>query len=319
MIKIFLSGHSGMVGTALAKRLESLPHIELIKRTRHELDLTDQKQVRQFFASEKPDYVIMAAAKVGGIEANNKMPAEFIYENIQIQSNIVSSAHLSDVQRLIFLGSSCIYPKSSKQPIAEEQLLSGKLEPTNEAYAIAKISGIKMCESYNRQYGRDYRCIMPTNLYGPADNFHYENSHVIPGLMRRIYEAKIKAGKQVVIWGSGKPKREFLHVQDLADATVFILNIEKDKYWQVVSPRCSHLNVGSGIEISISQLAGMIKEIVGYEGKLVFDSQRPDGMMRKVMDTSKMNSLGWTHSITLSDGLKKTFNWFEKNFENIRK
>ena len=318
-MKVFLSGHSGMVGAALTERLESLPHIELLKRTRYELDLTDQKRVTQFFAREKPDYVIMAAAKVGGIEANNKMPAEFIYENIQIQSNIISSSHLSGVQRLIFLGSSCIYPKSSKQPIEEEQLLSGKLEPTNEAYAIAKISGIKMCESYNRQYGRDYRSIMPTNLYGPGDNFHYENSHVIPGLMRRIYEAKIKAEKQVVIWGSGKPKREFLHVQDLADATVFILNIETDKYWQAVSPRCSHLNVGSGIEISISQLAGMIKEIVGYEGKLVFDIQRPDGMMRKVMDTSKMNSLGWTHSITLRDGLKKTFKWFEKNFENIRK
>ena len=312
MKKIFVAGHRGMVGSAICRQLEKKSDVEIITCNREELDLCDQRAVHQFMKSEKPDEVILAAAKVGGIHANNTYPAEFIYQNLQIQSNVIHAAHINDVQKLLFLGSSCIYPRSVKQPMREDALLTGILEPTNEPYAIAKIAGIKMCESYNRQYGRDYRSVMPTNLYGPGDNYHAENSHVVPALIRRFHEAKLSNEGEVVVWGSGAPMREFLYVDDMAEASIYIHNINKQRYEEITSPMLSHINIGSGIDIKISELANMIKNVVGYRGRIVFDSKKPDGTKRKLMDISSIKQLGWISKTNLSTGLSKTYEHFCK-------
>lgn len=282
-----------MVGSAICRRLENIENVEILKVPRTELDLCDQQRVFQFFKCEKPDEVIIAAAKVGGIYANHTYPAEFICQNLQIQTNIIHASHLNDVNKLLFLGSSCIYPKNSEQPMKETELLSGWLEPTNEPYAIAKIAGIKMCESYNRQFGRDFRCLMPTNLYGPGDSYHYENSHVVPALIRRFHEAKVSHLKSINIWGTGRQKRDFLCVDDLADASVYLFNLEKSIYLSGTRPTCSHVNIGSGKEISIMELATIIREIVGFEGKINCDTSKPDGVRVKKLDTTLAKSLGW--------------------------
>ena len=312
MNKIFVAGHRGMVGSAICRQLEKKSDVEITTCNREELDLCDQRAVHEFMKSEKPDEVILAAAKVGGIHANNTYPAEFIYQNLQIQSNVIHAAHINDVQKLLFLGSSCIYPRSVKQPMREDALLTGILEPTNEPYAIAKIAGIKMCESYNRQYGRDYRSVMPTNLYGPGDNYHAENSHVVPALIRRFHEAKLSNEGEVVVWGSGAPMREFLYVDDMAEASIYIHNINKQRYEEITSPMLSHINIGSGIDIKISELANMIKNVVGYRGRIVFDSKKPDGTKRKLMDISSIKQLGWISKTNLSTGLSKTYEHFCK-------
>ncbi len=317
-MRIFVAGHRGMVGQAICRQIIDEGDHELITRTRQELDLTNQADVAAFFQKEKPDAVILAAAKVGGIHANNTYPAEFIYENIQIQNNVIHQAHLADVQSLLFLGSSCIYPKFAAQPMSESELLTGTLEPTNEPYAIAKIAGIKMCESYNRQYGRDYRAVMPTNLYGPGDNFHPENSHVVPALIRRFYEAKLENTPEVVVWGTGTPKREFLDVDDMASASLFVMGLDKSTYEANTEDMLSHINVGTGKEVSIGELAETIKEVVGYEGKLTFDTSKPDGTPRKLLDVDRLKSMGWTYDIDLREGLEKAFNWFLKNQDNFR-
>ena len=312
-LKIFIAGHKGMVGSALFRYLKK-EEVELITKDKKELNLTNQQDVQNFFKSQKIDQVYLAAARVGGIYANNTYPAEFIYQNLTIQTNIIHSAFMSGVKKLLFLGSSCIYPKNSDQPIKEEELLTGKLEPTNEPYAIAKIAGIKMCESYNRQYGInygiDFRCIMPTNLYGPGDNYHSENSHVVPALIFRFHTAKIKKLPNVTIWGTGKPKREFLYVDDMAKASIYLMNLEKKDYYKQTQPMCSHINVGSGHDLTIKELANTIKKIVGYEGKLIFDQTKPDGIMRKFLDTSKIDNLDFKSQVSLTDGLTKTY----KNF-----
>lgn len=312
-LKIFVAGHKGMVGSSLLKFLEK-DDVELITKNKSELNLLNQQDVQYFFKNQKIDQVYLAAARVGGIYANDTYPAEFIYQNLNIQTNVIHSAFMGGVKKLLFLGSSCIYPKYSNQPIKEEDLLTGKLEPTNEPYAIAKIAGIKMCESYNRQYGEnygvDFRCIMPTNLYGPGDNYHPENSHVVPALISRFHAAKINKSPSVTIWGTGKPKREFLYVDDMAKASIYLMNYEKKLFYKQIQPMCCHINIGSGYDLSINDLANKIKKTVGYEGKIVFDQNKPDGIKRKFLDTSKMNNLGFKSEVNLTDGLAKTYKDF---------
>lgn len=314
--KIYVAGHRGMVGSAIIRNFEESGNLSdnMITRSHSELDLTNQSDVKNFFKSEQPDEVYLAAAKVGGIHANNTFPAEFIYENLMIQNNVIDAAFRSGVKKLLFLGSSCIYPKLAKQPMDEAELLTGKLEPTNEPYAIAKIAGIKLCESYNRQYGVshgiDYRSVMPTNLYGPGDNYHPENSHVIPALIRRFHEAKLDNRDEVTVWGSGKPLREFLHVDDMAAASVFVMKLEKSVYDQHCLPMQEHINVGSGQEVSIGELAKLIAEAVGFKGRIEFDLSKPDGTPRKLMDSNLLNKLGWQAKINLTEGLKNTYKKF---------
>lgn len=312
--KIYVAGHRGMVGSAIVRALRARGQTNLVTRTHAELDLTDQAAVRAFFAAEKPDQVYLAAAKVGGIHANNTYPADFIYENLMIEANVIDAAFRNGVTRLLFLGSSCIYPKLVPQPMREDALLTGVLEPTNEPYAVAKIAGIKLCESYNRQYGAshgvDYRSVMPTNLYGPGDNYHPENSHVIPALIRRFHEAKVQAAPDVTIWGSGTPKREFLHVDDMAAASIHVMTLDKATYDRHTQPMLSHINVGSGSEIDIRGLAETIGRVVGYRGTIVFDASRPDGTPRKLMDSARLNALGWHHTVALEDGLTSTYEDF---------
>jgi GDP-L-fucose synthase len=310
--KIYVAGHRGMVGSAIVRVLQKQGHDNIVVRTHAEMDLTDQAAVRAFFESEKPDQVYLAAAKVGGIHANNTYPAEFIYQNLMIEANIIQAAHANKVQRLLFLGSSCIYPRAVSQPMSEDALLTGVLEATNEPYAIAKIAGIKLCESYNRQYGCDYRSVMPTNLYGPGDNYHPENSHVIPALIRRFHEAKINNAKNVVIWGSGTPRREFLYVDDMAAASVYVMNLDKVAYDQHTQPMLSHINVGFGSDITINELAELIGKTVGYQGEITFDSTRPDGTPRKLMDGSRLNKLGWSAQVNLETGLSTAYQDFFK-------
>jgi len=316
--KIFVAGHRGMVGSAIVRQLEAKGYTNIITRTRDELDLTNQQAVHDFFQREKIDQVYLAAAKVGGIVANNTYPAEFIYENLMIQCNIIHSAHLANIQHLLFLGSSCIYPKLAEQPMKETALLTGTLEETNEPYAIAKIAGIKLCESYNRQYGRDYRSVMPTNLYGSHDNFHPENSHVIPALLRRFHEAKVDGDKEVIAWGSGKPMREFLYVDDMADASIHVMNLNKSSYDENTEPMLSHINVGTGVDCTIRELVETVAKVVGFEGEVEFDSTKPDGAPRKLMDVNRLKSLGWRYSVSLEDGLAMSYEWFVENQEKFR-
>lgn len=301
-----------MVGAALVRRLLSAGHTNIVTRTHAELDLSDQAAVQRFFAAEKPTHVYLAAAKVGGIHANNTYPADFIYQNLMIEANVIHAAHIHGVQRLLFLGSSCIYPKAVAQPMREDALLTGVLETTNEPYAIAKIAGIKLCESYNRQYGRDYRSVMPTNLYGPGDNYHPENSHVIPAMIRRFHEAKQNGQPEVTIWGSGTPKREFLYVDDMASASIHVMNLSPDVYQKNTSPMLSHINVGCGEDLSILELAEMVSEVVGYKGNITLDRSKPDGTMRKLMDNTRIHSLGWRASVDLRTGLHKAYEDFKK-------
>jgi len=312
--KIFIAGHKGMVGSALV-RLLKIKKVKIITKEKKELNLLNQKKVQAFFKNNKIDQVYLAAAKVGGIHANNTHPAEFIYENLMIQNNVIHSAFLSGVKKLLFLGSSCIYPKNSKQPMKEEELLTGKLEPTNEPYAIAKIVGIKMCESYNRQYanshGIDYRCVMPTNLYGPGDNYHPENSHVVPGLIRRFHDAKVNNLKFVKIWGTGSPLREFLHVDDMARASIQIMNLHKKKYNKIVKPM-SHINIGSGQEITIKDLAKKIKKILDFKGQIKFDKTKPNGTLRKITNIRRLIKIGFKHKIDLEEGLEQAYLDFKK-------
>jgi GDP-L-fucose synthase len=312
--KIYIAGHNGMVGSAIIRRLRELGYQQLITQTRSELDLTNQEAVSNFIKNERPNQIYIAAARVGGIHANATYPANFIYENIMIEANIIHQAFTYGVKKLLFLGSSCIYPRLAKQPMSENSLLTGKLEPTNESYAIAKIAGIKLCEGYNRQYGDklniDYRSVMPTNLYGPGDHYYSENSHVIPALITRFHEAKTHGLNEVVIWGSGKAKREFMHVDDLADAAVFIMHLEKEKYYKETSLMESHVNLGFGDDISIKSLAKKIARIVGYKGIINFDISKPDGAPRKLMDSSKINKLGWLPKINIEEGLHKTYKEF---------
>ncbi len=313
--RIFLAGHNGMVGGALMRLLSANSDNQIITASRTELDLLNQNSVNTFFVNNQFDQVYLAAAKVGGIHANNTYPANFIYENLAIQTNVINAAHKSGVQKLLFLGSSCIYPRLAEQPMSESILLSGPLEPTNEPYAIAKIAGIKLCESYNRQYGRDYRSVMPTNLYGPGDNFHPENSHVIPALMRRINEAKLRRDEEVVIWGSGKPMREFLHVDDMVAACVHVMNLNFTVWQANTKPTLSHINVGVGKDTTIRELAEMLSNIICYKGRIVFDSTRPDGPPRKLLDIKLIQNLGWNPVIDLESGLKQTYEWFKTNIE----
>ena len=313
MKRIFVAGHRGMVGSAICRQLEKKSDVEIITCNREELDLCDQRAVHQYLKSEKPDEVILAAAKVGGIHANNTYPAEFIYQNLQIQNNVIHAAHTNDVQKLLFLGSSCIYPRAVAQPMREDALLSGILEPTNEPYAIAKIAGIKMCESYNRQYCRDYRSVMPTNLYGPGDNYHPENSHVVPALIRRFFRAKENDLNEVVVWGSGTPMREFLHVDDMADASLFVHNLDQIIYTDNTQPMLSHINVGTGVDITIKELSQTVKSVVGFEGDIVFDRTKPDGTPRKLMDVQLLSRLGWDAKIDLRAGLVTAYQDFLEN------
>lgn len=320
MKTVFVAGHRGMVGAAIVRNLEKRGgDVFIITRTRSELDLTSQAAVSQFFAENNIDEVYLAAAKVGGIHANNTYPAEFIYENLMIEANIVHAAHANDVQKLLFLGSSCIYPKLAEQPMTEKALLTGTLEETNEPYAIAKIAGIKLCESYNRQYGRDYRSVMPTNLYGPNDNFHPENSHVIPALLRRFHEATQRGDAEVVAWGSGKPMREFLHVDDMAAASIHVMQLDKAVYDEKTEPMLSHINVGTGVDCSIKELVETVAKVTGFTGEIVWDTTKPDGAPRKLMDVSLLRKLGWEYNIELSEGLKDTYDWFTQHQEQSRK
>ena len=316
--RIFVAGHRGMVGSAIVRRLQALGYSNLITRGREELDLVDQAAVNAFFAENKIDQVYMASAKVGGIHANNTYPAEFIYQNLMVEANIIHAAHCNDVNKLLFLGSSCIYPKFAEQPMKEEALVTGVLEPTNEPYAVAKIAGIKLCESYNRQYGRDYRSVMPTNLYGPNDNFHPENSHVVPALLKRFHEATQRGDDEVVIWGSGKPQREFLHVDDMAAASVHVMELDDETYQAHTQPMLSHINVGTGVDCSIRELAETIARVTEYQGQLTFDSSKPDGTPRKLMDVSRLRALGWQSSISLEDGLRDAYRWFVENQHQAR-
>ena len=308
--KIYIAGHRGLVGSAIVRKLEKRGFSNLLMRTHKELDLTNQAQVQVFFKQEKPDYVILAAAKVGGIHANNTYPADFIYQNMMIEANVINSAYESKVKRLLFLGSTCIYPKAVEQPMREDVLLTGVLEPTNEPYALAKIAGIKLCESYNRQYGTDFRSVMPTNLYGINDNFHPENSHVIPALMRRFHEAKLNNDAEVVVWGTGKAMREFLYVDDMAQASLFVLELDKKTYQANTKPMLSHINVGTGKDITIREMAETMKQVVGFKGGLTFDVTKLDGAPRKLIDVTRMENMGWEYSVDLQEGLKKTYNWY---------
>jgi GDP-L-fucose synthase len=315
-LKIFIAGHKGMVGSALVRLLQ-IQNVELITKNRKELDLLKQQDVQDFFKHTKIDQVYLAAAKVGGIYANNTYPADFIYQNLMIQTNVIHGAFLGGIKKLLFLGSSCIYPKDANQPIKEEELLTGKLESTNEPYAIAKIAGIKMCESYNRQYGKshniDYRCIMPTNLYGPGDNYHPENSHVIPALIYRFHEAKVNNLSKVIIWGTGTPKREFLYVDDMAKASIHLMNLDKKTYSEQVASMCSHINVGSGQDLTIKDLAETIKEVVGFKGAIHFNTTKPDGSLRKFLDSKRINNFGFKPAVSLKDGLAKTYQDYSKS------
>ena len=316
--QVFVAGYRGMVGSAIVRKLEQDPSVDIITRGRSELDLTNQAQVQQFFAETPIDQVYLAAAKVGGIHANNTYPADFIYQNLMIEANVINAAHQNNVQRLLFLGSSCIYPKHAEQPMREDALLTGVLEETNEPYAIAKIAGMKLCESYNRQFGRDYRSVMPTNLYGINDNFHPENSHVIPALIRRFHEAKQQGAPTVTAWGTGTPMREFLFVDDMADACVFVMNLSTEAYQQETQPMLSHINVGTGEECSINELAQTIASVVGYEGKIKCDASKPNGAPRKLMDVSRLEKLGWKSKTCLEEGLKNTYAWMLKNEQCFR-
>jgi GDP-L-fucose synthase len=313
--KIYIAGHRGLVGSAIVRQLELRGFANLIMRTHKELDLTNQAQVQSFFAQEKPDYVILAAAKVGGIHANNTYPADFIYQNMMIEANVINSAYESKVKRLLFLGSTCIYPKAVEQPMREDALLTDVLEPTNEPYALAKIAGIKLCESYNRQYGTDFRSVMPTNLYGINDNFHPENSHVIPALMQRFHQAKVDNDAQVVVWGTGNAMREFLYVDDMAQASLFVLELDEQTYKANTQPMLSHINVGTGKDVTIREMAQTIKRVIGYKGRVVFNTLKPDGAPRKLIDVSRLSNMGWKYSVDLEDGLEETYKWYLK--ENV--
>jgi nucleoside-diphosphate-sugar epimerase len=317
MMRIYLAGHRDMVGSAILRRLNARraagENLTLFTRTHAELDLTDQAAVRAFMQSEKPNVVILAAAKVGGIHANNTYPAEFIHDNLMIEANVIDAAYRAGVRRLLNLGSSCIYPREAPQPMAEDALLTGPLEPTNEPYAIAKIAAIKLCESYNRQYGTDFRSVMPTNLYGPGDNFHPENSHVLPALIHRFHEAVEDGHDEVTIWGSGTPRREFLHVDDMAEACLFVLDLDRATYEANTQPMLSHINVGTGRDISIMELARLVAEITGFEGRITTDPSKPDGTPRKLLDISRLSNLGWRARIELREGIADTYNWFLSN------
>jgi GDP-L-fucose synthase len=308
--RVFVAGHRGMVGSAIVRKLQEHGYSNIVTRTRNDLDLVRQADVKTFFAKERIDQVYLAAAKVGGIHANNTYPAEFIYQNLMVEANVIHEAWRAGVKKLLFLGSSCIYPRLAPQPMAENMLLTGVLEPTNEPYAIAKIAGVKICESYNRQYGTDYRSVMPTNLYGPGDNYHSENSHVIPGLLRRFHEAKQNAAPEVLIWGTGAPMREFLYVDDMAEACLHIMELDPESYARNTQPMLSHINIGTGEDLSIQDLAKTIGEIVGYQGRIAFDTSKPDGAPRKLMDVARMKSLGWRPQVGLRDGLALAYSDF---------
>ncbi|MBI4921523.1 MAG: GDP-L-fucose synthase [Devosia nanyangense] len=316
-MKIFVAGHRGMVGSAILRRLVA-QEAEVVTRDRTALDLTDGSQVRRFLQTERPDAMVLAAAKVGGILANNTYPAEFIYQNLMIEANVIHQAFEAGVQRLLFLGSSCIYPRAAAQPMAEGALLTGTLEPTNEPYAIAKIAGLKLCESYNRQYGTDYRSVMPTNLYGPGDNFHPQNSHVLPAIIRRLHEAVESGQDEVVIWGTGTPRREFLFVDDMAEASLFVMNLDRATYQANTEPMLSHINVGTGTDVSISELAHLLAEVTGFKGRLVFDASKPDGTPRKLMDVSRLRAMGWAAPTALRDGIEATYRWYLNNLSALR-
>lgn len=316
-MRVYVAGHRGMVGGAIVRQLTARGD-EVIARTHAELDLLDQQAVRDFMATERPDAVVMAAAKVGGIHANNTYPAQFIYENLMMECNVVHQAYLAGVTRLLFLGSSCIYPRAVPQPMREDALLTGVLEPTNEPYAVAKIAGIKLCESYNRQYGTDYRSVMPTNLYGPGDNFHPENSHVLPALIRRFHEAVRDGRDEVVIWGTGTPRREFLHVDDMAQASLFVLDLDQAAYAANTQPMLSHINVGFGEDVSIGELAHLIARVTGFTGRIGFDTSKPDGTMQKLMDVSRLAAMGWKARIELEQGIRETYQWFLANHAELR-
>lgn len=316
-MRVFVAGHRGMVGGAIARQLQARGD-DVIARSRSDLDLLDQHAVRAFMKAERPDAVIMAAAKVGGIHANNTYPGQFIYENLMMQCNVVHEAFAVGVERLLFLGSSCIYPREAPQPMSEDTLLTGTLEPTNEPYAIAKIAGIKLCESYNRQYGTDYRSVMPTNLYGPGDNFHPQNSHVLPALLRRFHEAVRDGLDEVVIWGTGTPRREFLHVDDMASGSLFVLDLDKETYLANTEPMLSHINVGIGTDVTIGELAHLIARATGFSGRIGFDPSKPDGTMQKLMDVARLKDMGWTAAISLERGIHETYEWFLENHAGLR-
>ena len=317
--RIFVAGHKGMVGSALVRQLSKDPNNEIVTRTRAELDLSNQQGVAELFANEKIDEVYLGAAKVGGIHANNTYPAEFIYDNLMVECNVVHQAWQHGVQKLLFLGSSCIYPRLAQQPMVESELMQGSLEPTNEPYALAKIAGIKLCESYDRQYGTDYRSVMPTNLYGPGDNYHPENSHVIPALLRRFHEAKLSGTDTITIWGTGKALREFLHVDDMARASIHVMNLPLEEYRAVTDPRLTHINVGSGVDCSIAELVSTIGEVTGFEGKIEYDTSKPDGAPRKLMDNTKLRNLGWQPQISLKEGLQDAYQWYVDNIDSARR
>ena len=318
MPKYYIAGHRGMVGSAILRQLRDSGEANIVTRTHSDLDLTNQLSVRNFMQVEQPDVVVLAAGKVGGISANNSYPAQFIYENLMIECNVIHEAFDAGVKKLLQLGSSCIYPKAVPQPMLENALLTGSLEPTNEPYAVAKIAGIKLCESYNRQHGVDYRSVMPTNLYGPGDNFHPENSHVMPALIRRFHEAASNGSDEVIIWGSGTPRREFLHVDDMAEASLFVLNLSKDVYEQNTEPMMSHINVGSGTDISILELARLVAQITGYKGQISMDRTKPDGTMRKLMNVDRLAKMGWSAQIELEQGLVDTYKWYLENVQTAR-
>ena len=319
MRRIYVAGHRGMVGSALARQLSQAGDVEVITRTHAELDLTNQQAVADFFAAELIDEVYLAAARVGGIHANNTYPADFIYDNLMIECNVIHQAFKAGVTKLLLLGSSCIYPKQVAQPMSEEALLTDVLEPTNEPYAVAKIAGIKLCESYNRQHGVDYRSVMPTNLYGENDNFHPENSHVIPAMMRRFHEAKINGDDSVVVWGSGTPMREFLYVDDMAAASIYVMDLDTTTYQAHTQPMLSHINVGTGVDCTIRELAESLKQVIGFEGELTFDATKPDGAPRKLMNVGRLAQLGWRANISLVQGLEQTYDWFLKHQDDYRK